>query len=287
MIPPPRRAASRPPPSRAALLLLLLAAAGCPRGGVSPDLGADPARLLAELREGQARVQRVQGSARVRIASPEVKGTLLELVVAEKPARVRLETLDFFGNPVAVLVADGDRFGFYDSRSRTYWRGDATAENVSRFLPVALPPEELVTILCGSAPLLPAEPLEARPRDGKAELVLARGDVAQQLVVGEGLAVETSRVRRAHPEPAAQAVFYDLDFGSFRSVAGVRFPGRIRLDAASAGARVELEWRQDLEVNGRLERELFALAPPRGAKVVDLPPGAPMPDVELPLVPAE
>jgi hypothetical protein len=282
----PRPRAAPRPPLRAGLLLLL-AATACPRGGISPDRAADPAQLLADVRERQALVQRVRGSARVRVEAPGVKGTLLELVVAEKPARLRLETLDFFGNPVAVLVADGDRFGFYDARSRTYWRGDATAENVSRFLPVTLPPDELVTILCGSAPLLPAPPIEARPRDGRVELVLARGDVAQQLVVGEALAIESSRVRRAHEDPARQAVFYDLDFRLFRSRGKVRFPGAVRLDAAGAGARVDLEWREDLEVNQEVERELFALAPPRGARVVDLPPGAAMPEIELPFAPAE
>jgi hypothetical protein len=195
---------------------------------------------------------------------------------------VRLETLDFFGNPVAVLVADGERFGFYDARSRTFYRGDATAENVSRFLPVAIPPGELVTILCGSAPILPGTAVEARPHDGRVALVVARDEVAQQLVVGEGLAVESSRVRRADPDAARQAVFYDLDFSSFRSRGQARFPNSLRLDAASAQARVGLEWRQDLEVNGDVERRLFAIEPPRGAKVVELAPGAAMPDVELP-----
>lgn len=260
----------------------MLAASACAHGGLSPDRAADPQRLLVELRERQGLVQRVRGTARVRVEAPGVKGTLLELVVAEKPDRVRLETLDFFGNPVAVLVADGDRFGFYDARSRTFYRGDATAENVSRFLPVAIPPGELVTILCGSAPILPGTAIEARPRDGRVELVVARGEVAQQLVLAEALAVESSRVRRADPDPARQAVFYDLDFSSFRSQGKVRFPNALRLDAASAQARVGLEWRQDLEVNGEVERGLFAIGPPRGAKVVDLPPGAAMPEIELP-----
>jgi outer membrane lipoprotein-sorting protein len=272
---------------RRALAALALAAAACPRGGVSPDLAADPAALLQEVKARQAQVRSVQGTARVRIDAPGMKGTVTELVAAEKPARVRLETLDFFGNPAAVLVADGDRFGFYDARSRTYYRGDATAENVSRFLPVVLPPEELVTILCGSAPLLPGRALEAVPRDGRVQLVVGAGEVGQQLVVGERLAIESSRVRRAAADPAAQAAFYDLDLEDFRPRAGVRFPTQVRLDAASANARLRLAWKDDLEVNARLDDGLFALAPPRGAKVVDLPPGAAMPEVELPLEPLE
>jgi outer membrane lipoprotein-sorting protein len=273
-------------PARAALALALVSAA-CAKGGISPDLAADPAALLAEVKARQEQVRSVRGTARVRIDAPGVKGTVTELVAAEKPARLRLETLDFFGNPVAVLVADGDRFGFYDSRSRTYWRGDATAENVSRFLPVVLPPEELVTILCGSAPILPGQALEAVPRDGTVHLVVGAGEVGQRLVVGEKLAVESSRVRRAAADPAAQAAFYDLDLGEFRPRGGVRFPTVVALDAASASARLRLAWKADLEVNERNDDGLFSLAPPRGATVVDLPPGVAMPPVELPLEPEE
>jgi outer membrane lipoprotein-sorting protein len=269
--------------ARHALPIALLALAACPRGGVPRDLAADPERLVAELRERQDRAQRVRGMARVRIDAPGMKGTVNELVAAEKPARVRLETLDFFGNPVAVLVADGDRFGFYDARSHTYWRGDATPENVSRFLPVVLEPAELVTILCGSAPLLPGRPLEAQPLERRARLVIGAGEVGQQLVLGDGLAVESSRVRRTAATAAEEAAFYDLEFGRFRDLGGVRFPIEVRLEAASARSTVRMTWRDDVEVNGRLERALFDLAPPRGAKVVDLPPGAPVPEVELPL----
>jgi hypothetical protein len=221
--------------------------------------------------------------ARVRIDSPSMRGSVNELVAPEKPARLRLETLDFFGNPVAVLVADGDRFGFYDDRTRTFWRGDATPENVSQFLPVVLEPAELVTILCGSAPLLPGRPLEAEPQGRRARLVIGAGDIGQQLLLGDGLVVEASRVRRSDPDPAAQAAFYDLDFDRFRERDGARFPHEVTLEAASASARVRMTWRDDVEVNGRLERGLFDLEPPRGAKVVELPPGAPMPAVELPL----
>src|SRR5689334_7921700 len=110
---------NRSSPAVLVAALALVAGAGCAGGGLSrraaQDLAADPEKLLEDVRAGQAKVRSVRGSARVRIESPGMTGTVMELVAAEKPARVRLVTLDFFGNPAAMLVADGDRFGFYDA----------------------------------------------------------------------------------------------------------------------------------------------------------------------------
>src|SRR5512133_1290158 len=151
---------------RAAIPLFATAVAviclvGCAR--VPPaDLTRDPKALLDQVMAAQARVQRVRGSARVRIGSPGGSGTVTEFIAAEKPDRLHLETLDFFGNPAAVLVAAGGQFAFLDRRESVLYRGEATAENVSRLLPVLVPVDELVTILCGSAPLIDGAPVEAR-----------------------------------------------------------------------------------------------------------------------------
>jgi hypothetical protein len=270
--------------------LLLAAAAGlvltaCHR--VPPaDLSRDPAALLGEVRAAQARVKTVRGSARVHIDSPGLSGTVTEFAVAEKPDRVRLETLDFFGNPVAVLVSDGASFAFLDARAGVFYRGAATPENVSRLLPFVLPAEELVTILCGSAPLLPGEALEVTVEDGWLLLTLGRGDIGQRLAIGEAAAVEWSRVRRAVPGDgdarSETAPAYDLQFEDFLRRGGVRFPTRLELDAPAGRAHVKLAWRDDLEVNAPLEPSLFRLAPPKGARIVDLEPSAVVPRPALP-----
>jgi hypothetical protein len=267
----------------ATLAVALLALCACPpRPPVEPKLRADPALLLDEVVAAQKATERVEGTARVKIESPDVKGTVNAFLAAERPARLHVELLDFFGNPAAVLVADGDRFGYYDARRRTWYEGDATAENVSRFLPVALPPWELATILLGSAPVLEGEAADVVDRRGAVDLVVRGGDLVQTLGVGEALAVESSRVRAAGdangPSPR-----YDLSFERFTRAGGVRFPNEVRLDAPRARASVRVSWKPDVEVNGQARPELFALHPPQGAKVVELPPGGAIPDVDLPL----
>lgn len=268
-----------------ALAVACLTFAGCPRVP-PPDLSRDPAALLAQVRAAQDRVQRVRGTARVKISSPDVSGTVVEFAAAEKPDRVRLETLDFFGNPASVLVAAGGRFAFLDARANVLYRGDATPENVSRVLPVLLPVEELVTILCGSAPLLPGRALDASVSDGVLLLTLGLGDVGQQLAIGERASVERSRVRRAAAAGTATAreaaPAYDLQFEGFHVRSGALFPDQVQLDAPSARSAVRLAWRE-LDVNGAPDPALFRLEPPRGARVVELARGQPAPATDLPL----
>jgi hypothetical protein len=266
----------------AALALALL---GCPRAP-PPDLSADPAELLAAVRAHQGKATRVRGSARLTVDAPGARGTMDALAAAEAPDRLRIEVLDFFGAPAAALVAGGGRFVFFDARRGTWYRGPATPENVSLFLPVALPPEELCAVLLGAAPLLPGKALSAAPGKGVMHLALGEGELVQRLEVGAEAAVEASRVRRrtaAGEEPHG----YDLAFSLFRHRAGTRFPGETRLDARAAGARLGLAWGEDVVVNGPPEPALFRLDPPPGARVVELPPGTAPPPVELPLSRAE
>ncbi len=269
----------RAPRLRLAGLAAAAALLGCPRVP-PPDLSRDPAELLSAVRAAQDRVARVQGSAKVRLDSPEVSGWVDEFAAAEKPDRVRLETRDFFGNVAAVLVADGGRFALYDARRQVYYRGEATPENVSRLLPVALSPAELATVLCGSAPLVEAAPAGVEASGARLLLRLGGGSVAQELGVGEAAAVETSRLRRPAPGPDL-----DLAFEAFRRRGGTRFPTVARLAVPAARVRLELRWKEDLEVNGPADPALFRLDPPRGARVVDLAPGAAVPRVDLPARP--
>ncbi len=275
------------PCRRLAAGALAAALAGCPRAP-PPDLSRDPAQLLEAVRAAQGRVYRVKGSARVRVESPGGGGTVDELVAAEKPDRLRLETLDFFGNVASVLVADGKRFALYHARDGVLYRGEATPENVSLLLPLTLPAEEIATVLCGSAPLLPAPPLSAEPDGALLLLTLGSAGAGQRLGVGAGAAVEWSRLRRAAAPgaPAAGAPDYDLSFDVFRHRGGARFPTEVELRAPSARVRVALRWKDDLEVNGAAEPALFRLEPPRGARVVDLPPGGAAPAASLPVRPS-
>jgi hypothetical protein len=248
------------------LLATALALAACHPRRPPPDLSRDPEPLLAQVRASQARVQRVSGEARVKV---EAKGmrtavTVREFIAAEKPDRLHVEVLDFFGNVGAVLVASGGRFQLYDAKERVFYRGEATPENLARLVPLPLPAEDLVTILCGSAPLL-ARPLDVEARGSVLVLSLEEDGRTQEVRVGEQATVERSTV--AGPPSAAPA--YALELDAFRPLKLGRFPGEVRLRADDPRVRLDLRW-GEVAVNGSLDDVRFTLDPPRGARVVDL-----------------
>src|SRR5512138_467549 len=169
--------AGRGSPLPALLLFTLLAVtAGCPRRAPPPDLSADPATLLAQVEKTQALVERVAGEAKIKVESPQGRGTLTHFVTAERPDRIRLETLDFFGNPAAVLVAGDGRFALLDLREGVFLRGASTARNLARLLPLAIPAPELVQLFCGAVPITPGRATAVAPGDGVARLTVEGED---------------------------------------------------------------------------------------------------------------
>lgn len=264
---------------RGAFLALALLAA-CLRAP-PPDLSRDATGLLEQVSERQSAVRAVRGSARLGVTSEALSGSLESWLAAEKPGRVRIEVLDFFGNPAAVLVADGDRFALYDARAGVLYRGEATPDNLSRLIPLPLPAGDLAAMLCGSAPISGGRPAAAEPDGDAMRLELDGGDGREVLWVGAGGAV-----RSALFEPRAGSVLraWHVSFDGFDRRGGVLFP--VDADLRGAKARVTLHWKRDLEVNPGLDPATFRLDPPRGARVVELGSGPP-PALDVPIRRAE
>jgi hypothetical protein len=258
---------------RAAAATALLATAACHPRRPPPDLSLDPATLLAEVRAAQDRVWSVQGRARVGVDSPGGSGGVDQHLVAERPDRLRIEAYDFFGNVVAVLAVAEGRLALYDAREQAFLRGAATPANLARLVQVPVTPEALVTLLCGSAPLLDGAPLTAEPGDGRVLLSLRAGDLVQRLEVGPGAALLASRVRRV-TAAGETPVGLDAEFSGHVLHGGQSLPTRVTAHVPDARVDLSLRWRE-LEANGPVDPALFRLSPPAGARVVDLDPPAP------------
>jgi hypothetical protein len=262
----------------AATALALASAAGCVRAP-PPDLSRDPAPLLEQVRTAQERISSCRGSARLGLSSPDLSGSLDAWVAAEKSGRLRLEVFDFFGNPAAVLVAGGGRFALLDARAGTLYRGEDTPENLARLLPVPLGARDLASLVCGSAPILDGQAVTAEPGDGVVLLEVAGAAGRQVLAVGEGASV----VSASFLPGARGGTAWKAAFSIFRHPGGRRFPTEVEL--RGGGAELSLRWKDDLEVNRAAENALFELDPPRGARIVDLAPGAAPPPLDLPIRP--
>ncbi|MCY1021963.1 DUF4292 domain-containing protein [Pyxidicoccus sp. MSG2] len=262
----------------AAAIFLAVLCSACPkRIEFGPEGELTDAKVVYQrVRENQDNILSLEGDSKMRVESPQGSGTLSMFVSVTRPAMLHLETFDFFNRPLASLVSDGNGFGLYQTETNTYFQGPASPENVSRFLPVVLPNQELVAIMLGQVPLIPPErmTLALDRKEGVYVLTLHSGPATQVLHVHtKYLRVMKSQVRGV---PG-----YDLGFDDFQEKGALIFPGKVELVAEQAKTQLQLRYQQ-ISLNGRPDLTLYELLPPEGAKVVEvdergreLPAGAP------------
>lgn len=271
-------------PALLAVLCATVPLSACPPPNL--DFGVrgqidDPEALLRLIVEQEAQAFTANGESKVRLDSPEAKGSFSMFVALSRPTFLHLEPLDFFGRPQAVLVVNGEQFGLYQAQENRFYRGPSSPQNVSRFLPIALPAPELVQVMLGGVPRIPHERAELRSDEKCAcyVLTLFKGDITQVLHV------HPSRYRitrsRVHGVNA-----YDLDLSDFEETGGVWFPKKVTLTAAAARIEVQLRY-SDVTLNEAPDLTMFDPAPPEGAEIVELDArGHPLgPEVPLPTPP--
>jgi outer membrane lipoprotein-sorting protein len=250
----------------AAAIFLLLVCSGCPKriefGPEGPI--EDPEKLFQLVTQAQANLVTLQGDAKLRVDSPQGSGTLSLFVAISRPGLMHMETFDFFNRPVSALISDGQRFGLYQTEGHVWYQGPASPENISRFLPVVLPSEELVAVMLGQVPFVPAERMTLELDRGKGVYVLrlVRGGVTQTLQVHP----KFYRVVRSEVRGVPG---YDLAFADFREQGAVVVPREVKLIAEVAETELRLRY-SDVTLNAPPDLTLFELAPPEGARVVEV-----------------
>ena len=239
---------------------------GCPKRPIDFGKDGEPrdaADLLMRVRMAELSISSVKGEAKLKASSERGSGTAGLFVAVLEPADgapgplLRLEALDFFGRPQAQLISDGQRFGLYDAQAGKYFQGPASAANLSRVLPVTMPPAELAALLLGRVPRVSDEPQMTFDAE-------------------RGVFVVTLGRQTVEIEPPSYRVVksavpgsYAVEMSDVQATAGTTFPWRSALEAS--GTRMELAWK-DVELNVPPEDSMFDMAPPEGVPVVEVDP---------------
>lgn len=227
-------------------------------------LAADDPRAAALVEAQAARRDARQGlraTARVRFEGGQGAGFFArELLLLERPARMRVEVLGILGQRVAVLASDGDAYALWRAETRSFERGEVHPGILLEVAGVPLRPEEAVGLLLG-APALPAATPRASRADGRGAVRLA-WEEAGWLRVAEFDAEGRLRAWRVGREGEA---WLEARWDDFREAAGGAFAHRVELDfpAASQSARVDFH---EVELNPALPAHLFRLDPPGGTR---------------------
>jgi outer membrane lipoprotein-sorting protein len=261
--------------SRAILLSVVLSweAAGCVATRPLPPHAApavlpSAAELEAALAARREAVRSVRALARLRYRDAEQSVSSREAIVVARPDRVRVEVLSVFGS-VFLLVADDGQMTAYSRDKNTVYRGQASPQNLQRYVRLGLPVEELVNIVLGTPP----------PGDGHAQVSFdeAAGTIRLHRRLDQGSQTvwfsETSLPVATEETGADGAAHWRATFAQFEDHGGVPIATRIGLDLPSWSQSMEIAL-QDVEVNPTLDGSAFAFQAPSGSKVVNIRPRA-------------
>jgi hypothetical protein len=232
-------------------IVLLLAACATPAGPppLVPVHGED-ARVgawMAAARQTGSERTALRAHVSIRLDSPQGKGKLNEVILVERPAQLRLETLNLLGQTQTVLVTDGRRFSFFDGRD--FEGGPVEPGLLLQRLGLDLEPEEAVRVLL-AAPALTGEPPDAVFAQGPDRIALFPGQRVRFGADGDLRAVEALDERGEPRWIAEYRGWRDVDGGRYPLVMHLRFP-RTRVDA-----ELELD---DVALNPVLAPGLFTL----------------------------
>ena len=219
--------------------------------------------LMQEWSQKSARITSVQGLAKVKVQTPERSMNGTQVILAEKPNRLRAETLSPFGSPLLLLAADGETLGVLLPSQNLYYTGAASPANLGRFVRIPLRLADLVSVLLHQPPLIDAGREEAFELQGVGWLLVRKeGARRQELTFNfERQLVEANYFDR-------DKLFLKITYGKFGKN-GDRFPLLFGIELPEQKTTASLEF-SDPETNGKLRPGIFQLTPAEGVTVVPL-----------------
>lgn len=130
---------------------------------------------IERMREMQACSRALRGEAKLDYFDDQGRIRVKTLFISAHPKNVRFDLLSPFGSPLATLTSNGEAFALLDQEQKAFFVGPARECNVERFLRVPIPPEGLVQLLAGEAPILIHQPEQSTIawKDGLYEVTIA------------------------------------------------------------------------------------------------------------------
>jgi hypothetical protein len=222
-----------------------------------------PRQLLDDWVERASQRHRLRGLARLAVdrndGSVQLRGK--QLVVLERPSRLRMEILGFLNQSLAVIATDGEGFEVYRAEDQSYEAGEVDEHLLWNEAGIDLSPQEAVAVLLGvpiSEPL-PVPANAVRDSDGRIRIDLAD---AQGTVIQRATFDSAGRLHAFEVLDDSGVVLWAAQFGAYRDVGGSPFAHSINVDVRSGNTRAEILFR-NVELNPDLPPGLFRLFPSR------------------------
>jgi hypothetical protein len=239
--------------ARALALLLGLALAGCRTlPAAEHELAADDPRVgvgVAALRALAAERTGLRASARSSSSGPGGGGFSTQLVLAQRPASLRVEVIGLLQQRILVLATDGERYELYRAEGGLREAGPVHPAVLEEVAGLPVTPDAAVSLLL-AAPRPPDGPPLRASESESGELALHWPE--ESLVLdAEG------RLAALHFRPDGRDVLH-ARWSDWRETPGGAFPHRLEVELPEAEGRLALEFRQ-VELDPELSPELFRL----------------------------
>lgn len=222
-----------------------------------------PRQLLDDWVERASQRQRLRGLARLAVdrndGSVQLRGK--QLVVLERPSRLRVEILGFLNQSLAVIATDGEGFEVYRAEDQSYEAGEVDERLLWNEAGIDLSPEEAVAVLLGVPISEPLPALASAVRDGDGRIQIDLAD-SQGTVVQRATFDPAGSLRAFEVLDDSGAALWSAQFDEYRDVGGSPFAHSIGLDVRSGKTRAEISFR-NVELNPDLQPGLFQLFPSR------------------------
>lgn len=137
-----------------AFCLFLLAVCGCAMAPKMTDRMDfhSPEAALKHIAERIPDNVALQTLASIQMTTREGRYPLKLALLLKKPASLRVEAIPLFGTPAFFLSVHDQTLKVFLTGTRVFYTGRATLDNIARFLPLSMDPEEMVAVLMGTGP---------------------------------------------------------------------------------------------------------------------------------------
>jgi outer membrane lipoprotein-sorting protein len=239
---------------------------------IQPAIDISPESILALFDQRWQLVESLRIVARVTVTSAQGRFSTRQTFLWRRPARLRLDTLSLFGQPVMSLVADAIQATIYYPAEGAFFQGPATAGTFARVVGLPLDAEEIAPLLMGYMRPAPTQQVAAIYLQADDSMFILR------FLDGEGGLIQDAWVdpdqwltRRVLRYTQGGLAIVDIVYSDVRLLTET-FPAphalAIWLPQAETEVRIQF---LTVDLNPALSPAVFHLSPPAGMLIRPLP----------------
>ena len=245
-------------------LVAVVMLAGCPKPAVRPYPPPTADELLAAMRARAEHFKSLRAGAKIDyMANGGQRARIRVNLLMVRPDKLRIEADSPLGGALATLTSDGTQFSLLDLRNNRFLQGPAKACNVARLIRLAIPPDDVIAVLMGGAPLDgTVKGVSWDPNNGGREvLTLALPDGGAEKIELDAKDKRWDVMRAERRDAGGRLLWRVTNDGWKDRDGGVRLPDVEDVEEPPHGADAEIKFRS-IEPNIQLDPGLFRLAPP-------------------------